>query len=366
MMLSSSYNFSNDFNVESLVRESFERIGLKGEELTPFHYESAQRSANLELSAWQGRVGLDWLRKRFFITLPSGGNFFVNKNILSISTLLLSHLKKVSPVIGTLISGKILSGSLDNCLNGGDGACVFDKSEDVKIAIALPELTLLSWLGIKTTDAFSGQLSLSLTNSALAGTGESQTVSQPDFKTVANQYQWVDLALNAKVLNLELSFMNLTQNLSLSQIFISIADPNQRDISLGQMSYNDWQLYPNKQQFGRPTGYVFYKGMNPQLIIWPLMADYTEPKNSDLEIVGLLGLGQFYANDIGAFFNNFEVPQRYFDALAACLSYRLALKFNPDRLEVCHQEKEIAYDLALHTSENFLPVRIKPDLSRYF
>ena len=66
---SNTYLFGTTSPLDDLLRESYERIGIIGNDQTPLNIQSAIMSANLELSSWPGR-GLNlWLIQRKMISL---------------------------------------------------------------------------------------------------------------------------------------------------------------------------------------------------------------------------------------------------------------------------------------------------------
>jgi hypothetical protein len=72
MATSNSYVFGITTQIDEFIRESFERIGVKGNEISEPMIASAQMSANLALTDWMGKVPLTWMRKRQMITLYQG------------------------------------------------------------------------------------------------------------------------------------------------------------------------------------------------------------------------------------------------------------------------------------------------------
>ena len=124
---------------------------------------------------------------------------------------------------------------------------------------------------------------------------------------------------------------------------------------LSAISRSDYAALPYPTQAGdRPTQYYFQRTTTPQLFLWPVQDNATKT------------LGYYawrFQQDVGAFTNQLDVPNRWYEALTANLAYRLAIKFAPDRVAVLKTESVEMFNAAAAEDVESVPLRIVPNLS---
>src|SRR5277367_2396457 len=118
-ILSNSYLFGTNTQLDDLFRESFERIGLIGNEQTPLYIKSAIMSANLELSSWPGR-GLNlWLvRREMFSIYPNQPIYTLPS--YTVRVLEVSATQPIRLLGGTAFT--TAGGNAENCFNPNETA----------------------------------------------------------------------------------------------------------------------------------------------------------------------------------------------------------------------------------------------------
>lgn len=91
------------------------------------------------------------------------------------------------------------------------------------------------------------------------------------------------------------------------------------DLSLGVMSETEYASIPNKDlQSARPTQYLVNRLINPSVTIWPVL----QPGS----VCSLIIYRMRAIQDVGTFTNTPDFPQRWVEACAAGLAYKLAQK----------------------------------------
>ena len=97
------------------------------------------------------------------------------------------------------------------------------------------------------------------------------------------------------------------------------------DLSINRISRDDYLSIPNKATTGRPSQYFVDRLITPVLKVWPT------PENSTDKIIydRLVRI-----DDADASANTLGIPFRFYPCLAAGLSYYLALKRAPDRIQL--------------------------------
>lgn len=125
------------------------------------------------------------------------------------------------------------------------------------------------------------------------------------------------------------------------------------DTMISPISRAEYSAIPNKQQQSQPTQFYFERTITPSVFLWPtaLNASYTIYMSCML-----------MQNDPGAPTNTLDAPQRYFDAIAAGLAARLAVKWQPDKVALLQGLADRAFDFAAAEDTENVNMRIVPDI----
>ena len=97
------------------------------------------------------------------------------------------------------------------------------------------------------------------------------------------------------------------------------------DISMGQIGRSEYWNLPDKSTQSRPTQWFLDKQITPRLYVWPASENSTD----QLIINRLVRI-----EDADSGVNTVDVPFRFYPCLAAGLSYYIALKKAPDRVQM--------------------------------
>lgn len=126
------------------------------------------------------------------------------------------------------------------------------------------------------------------------------------------------------------------------------------DLMIQGISEAEYLGLPNKAQVGsRPTSYMFSRTETPVLYVWPVLQT-----GSVCTLICRM-IRSFY--DVGDTTNTLDVPNRWMDAMASGLAYRLATKYAPERKDDLQLDYASAYARAKAEDRERVPLRIAPD-----
>jgi len=132
----------------------------------------------------------------------------------------------------------------------------------------------------------------------------------------------------------------------------------QRDQVMSRYSVSQWAQVTNKTMKGTPSQfYINRLQPNPVVYVWPVPAqDGT-----------FGGWGLRIMEDVGAYTNTLDVPNRFLPALVSGLAYHLALKSPAAeaRIPLLQQEYERQFMLAAEEDRDRASFHMVPDLSSY-
>lgn len=359
MVTSNTYEFGTNTQIDDLIRESFERIGIIGNEFTGLQIQSAIMSANLELTAWTGKVPLSWMRKRMMVTIyPNQPIYKLPVNITRVVDVIAAQPGRLNSG-GTAFSSA--GGTAANCFNpssttgctqsSSNGYISYDYGAGINYSIQYVGITPLA-----------GQIDYTLLieysfdNSTWFPAYQSSTQTY-----FANQITWlvIENSLNARAWRISETG---GETLAIQQIYFSRPITfGTGDRTLQSLSYTEWMQITSKINSGYLSSYFFNAQIQPTITIWPV------PSLSDLagQTTTLLFTAYCYAQDVNALFEQFDIPQRFYDALVAGISARLAMKFAPDRFQICKAEAAETFTLATKTDYEDVTLRFQPDFSYY-
>lgn len=354
-LLSNSYLFGSNTQLDDLFREAFERIGIIGNEQTPLNVKSAIMSANLELSSWPGR-GLNlWLVRREMFSL------YPNQPIYTLP----SYTVRVLEVTATQPI-RLNTGGTAFTTAGGNANNCFDPTITAGCIQAAPNGSIGYDYGLGKSNSilYVGVAPLESSTYALQVEYSFDNVSWTPVYTAPSQVYpsqritWfvIENSLNARA-------WRITEKggatLAIQQIYFDQPSTvGTGDRLLSCLSRSEYMAIATKMNTGFPSGYYFDQNIPPTIVLWPVPA--TSPPQTNI-----LYTNYRYAQDVTQMFQNAEVPQRFYDALVAGIAARLALKFAPDRYQLMKAEAMDAYAVAAKTDFENVTIRFEPDFTQY-
>lgn len=352
---SNSYLFGTNTQLDDLFREAYERIGIIGNEQTPLNIQSAIMSGNLELSSWPGR-GLNlWLVQQMMFSIYVGQPTYT----LPINTVRVLEVVATQPVRlnsgGTPASSA--GGNPGNCFDPQQTAGCIQISPNGNISYDYGAGNAYSILYIGVTPLNNSTYTLAIDYS-FDNVNWTNVYLSPQQNYQAFQITWfvIQQSLNARAWRIRETG---GQTLSIQQIYFTQPTTyGTGDRLLNALSRSEYIAIPTKLTQGFPSGYYFNQIIPPTISLWP-----TPPVNNTQ--TNILYTNYSYAQDITQMFQNAQIPQRFYDALVAGLSARLAMKFAPDKLTIMEAKANEAYAIAAKTDFECVTLRFEPDFIPY-
>jgi hypothetical protein len=358
MASSNSYNFGENTEIDDLIKESFERIGIIGNEIEGLKIQSAIMSANLELTSWQGKVPLTWTRKRFMSNLYiNQQNYLLPKTITRLLNVIAIQPQRLNTG-GTAVSsnGGIAANCFDPLITAG---CV-QTAANGSIAYNYPQGVTPSIQYVGITPLIQSNYTLVIEYS-FDNVNWITVYNEPLKTYYPNQIAWfvTEKSVNARYWRIRETG---GATLGMQQIYFSTpTNSGTGDRTLSELSYTEWMQIPTKNNVGFPSSYFFNAQIQPILTLWPILG----PSQETGQFTAFLYDAYQYTQDIVYLFEQFDIPQRFYDALVAGISARLAQKFAPDRYQLCKADSIAAFQLAALTEAQELPLRLQPDFLSY-
>lgn len=150
-------------------------------------------------------------------------------------------------------------------------------------------------------------------------------------------------------------------NLPVNTIYVTDAQTRQtissgvyQDLPIGPISRREYWALPRKDQYSnRPTQFYFQRTITPVIYPWPVLG-------TGYECSLLLNLMRM-SQDVGAFANTLDAPQRAFDAIASGLAVRLATKYAPERKADLTEDYATSYARFIGEDRERVPLRVTID-----
>ncbi len=325
---SGTYNFQS-VEVELLIRDAFEQIGVLPEFITPQKLESARRSINLLLLEWMNKTTNLWTLQSEFLSLNEFQiKYSLEKYVLDITELNLRTSNRE-------LSGSPASSNGGIALNAFNGdnttACTQDAADgNISYDYGVGNTQKITFIGVTSNDdtEYSLAIEYSLDN-----------VNWENLKTIPKQLYkkgklvWFDITapVNAQAYRIQETGR---ATLNIQEIYFN---NNVLDTVMSGVSRDEYLQMPQKNITGRPSIFYFDRTITPSLYIWPAPTQYYNAIDYSYKKA---------MQDVGLYTNTLEIPARFYPALVAGLSFKLALKFNNQIAEMLNQEYQNIFNLA--------------------
>jgi hypothetical protein len=129
---------------------------------------------------------------------------------------------------------------------------------------------------------------------------------------------------------------------------------NNTDYEVQRISRGEYATLPNKTTQGRPSQYWLNRQINPVLNLWSV------PENSTDQII-------YYfvqrIEDADTLVNTTDMPFRFYPCMAAGLSYYIAMKRAPERVQLLKTVYEEEFQRAADEDQGRTPLKLQPSFS---
>lgn len=144
--------------------------------------------------------------------------------------------------------------------------------------------------------------------------------------------------------------------LVIRELFVSA---NSQDITLARINKDDYNVLPNKFSSGTPRQYWLDRLLTQKMLLWPVPSD---------TFTCLYLVVHRQIEDIGAFTNTIDVPQRWLDTIIWNLSWRTALELpevQKDRMALLQQYAVSTLADAEDAERDASPIYLSPNIGVY-
>lgn len=149
--------------------------------------------------------------------------------------------------------------------------------------------------------------------------------------------------------------------ISILSAFISITDSTGtvRDTVISPLSTTEYHALSHKDEEGIPSSYWFDRQITPQITLWPV------PDDEQTYELKLRVLSQ-PEDAVLRSGTTLDMPYRWLDAFVACLAYRLAIIYAPERAVALKAVADQAWATAAKEDQENVPMVVAPLLDGYF
>lgn len=359
MGISNSYVFGTNTQIDDLIKESFERIGIIRNEITPLQLKSAIMSVNLELTEWQGKVPLSWVRKRRMFNLVLGqSQYDLPREITRIVDVCASNPTRLNTG-GTATSSA--GGVAANCFNpqSSVGCTQVSINGSIEYDYGVGNANAIQYIGI-TVLPDQADYTLNLEYS-FDNINWQTALATPLTRYYANNITWfvIESSHAARAWRIK---ETAGQTLSINQIYFdvpSVSGPG--NLYMLGLSYTEYMQIPITNINQTTTSYFFNAQNDPYITFWP--SPGTTPQLTQYSAV--IYTGYFYMADATNLFDSPDMPQRFYEALTSALAARIAQKFAPDKYASLRAQADSSFQIACLTDYENVSLRIQPDFSTW-
>ena len=126
------------------------------------------------------------------------------------------------------------------------------------------------------------------------------------------------------------------------------------DIGISRISRGDYLDTPDKSTQGRPSQFYIDRQITPTITLWP------SPENSTDQLI-YYRVKRLQDADVGV--NTPDIPFRFLPCLTAGLSYYMAIKRSPDRVQFLKALYEEEFQRAASEDSERVGLRLVPSFS---
>lgn len=345
---SGSYNFQV-IEVELIIREAFERIGILGEFVEAQKLNAARNSINFLLLEWMNKSVNLWTLESTFLPLVTNQGQYIFENI--VGDVIQANLRTSTRQLnGTPISS---NGDAANAFDGNPNtSCDAGNNGWIGYDYGAGNTQQINFIGIQsaTTTAYSLAVETSTDSNTWSTLHIISTLAPPQsFSAGFNVWLNIPVPIDARFYRIRETG---NKTLNISELYFN---NNVLDMPLASISRYEYYTYPNKTLQGRPTVYYLDSQINPTFNLWPVPSSlynciqYTYKK---------------MIQDVGLFTNSLQIPQRFYQAMVWGVAYHMSLKYNPSVAPMMQVEYDKSFSLAANEDAEITPIRIYADYDK--
>lgn len=346
---SGTFNFQS-IPIELIIREAFEKIGISGEFVEPVKLESAKRSIDLIFLEWMNKsVNLWTLEKAYLSLVPLQGQYVLD---VSVSNIIQANLRT---------SIRQNTGGTPATSAGGNPADAFDgnpatscaqnaQNGNISYDYGAGVTQQINFIGITSQTSQQYTITVEVSDNMVW----SSLFDIPKQTYAAGVNVWFDVpaSVNARAYRIRETG---GATLNIQELYFN---NNIQDVSISNVSRDDYYSCPNKYEASRPSIFYLDRQILPVLTLWPIpIADFNCLQYSYKKMIQ--DTGQLYVNGV-------QVPSRFYPALIWRLAWELAIKFNPEKAQMLGMQADMSFEVAAKEDSEMTPLNIYTDTSSYY
>lgn len=351
---SGQYTFQS-VEVELLIREAFERIGILGEYVEPQKMESAKRSINILLLDWMTKTTNLWTIKEQYLGLIAGQRQYpldptVN-DILQVNIRTSNRQLAGTPQTNTADTYDNAGGGVvANAFDGDYSTSCLQTVDDGNISYdyGLNKTSYVTFVGFVCAEESTYEFlieSCPVDPTVLNSWKELLHISSTTYEAGIPYFFDIPTPVNSRTYRIR--GINNNAPLNLSEIYFN---NNTVDLNLSEVSRFEYNTYPNKYSIGRPSLYYLNRQQSPILNIYPTASTYYNCLYISYKKM---------MQDVGLYFDTVDIPAKLYPALVWGLSWQLALKFKPDMAQMLEAKYEQSFSIAAQEDSESVTVSIE-------
>lgn len=346
---SGTFNFQS-IQIELIIREAFEKVGIPGEFIEPVKLDSAKRSVDLIFLEWMNKSVNLWTIENAYLTLlPLTKQYVLDSSVSNIIQALLRTYTRQN------MGGTAASSSGGNPANAFDGnpatACTQTAANgDISYDYGVNQTQQINFIGITSQTNQQYTITIDIADNNL---GWTPLFNIPKQTYTAGIAVWFDVPtlISARAYRIRETG---GATLNIQEIYFN---NNIQDVQLGNVSRDEYESYPNKYEAGRPTVYYLDRQILPVLNLWQVPTpEYNCIRYSYKKMIQ--DTGTLYTNTV-------QIPARFYPALIWRLAWELAIKFSPEKAQLLKMESDMSFDIAAREDSENTPLSIRGDNNYY-
>lgn len=326
MGTSLTYDFQN-INVDTIVKEAFERCGIINALENGLFYESANRSGNFLFSSWINEgLNLFTVEQGIVEIVPGQSQYVLPSNT---SKLLECKLSNSNRILGGVPSSS--SGVAANAFDGNVTSSCAQTAPNGNISYLYPVGKPINYVGILSANTNSYTISIQC--SYLANPSEDDWITilrTPKVKYYFGETLWFSLPYTKSAISWRIVETG-GATLNIAELYFEIPYIS---IPMKAVGRDQYMGFPTNSQNGASTTFWLNRIQTPTINLWPV---------PDATYSFIVYNRVRYIQDLGDFIDSFDTITAFLEPLAAGLACKLAEKFKPERVEQLSQFAERAY-----------------------
>lgn len=346
-MSSTTYNFQN-MQIQELITEAYERAGGLASDMSANEKDSAKRSINFMNVEWLNKgVNLYTIEKWIIEAANGQPSYFMPPGFIDIDYLMLYNAERKLNGIAYSSAGGDANNAFDNnpataCTQTAPNGYISYNYNTVKWPI--------NFVGIKSNATLDYTLNFEYSNGNDIWFPVMENSTETYYQGITKwfvlpasplAYYWRIRETGGATLNIQEIYFDVMQN----------------SIRTNRISRGVYESVADKTSLGSIPSFWLERVNEPVLNLYPV-------PNGQYQF--LVFTFQRQAPDITNYTQSLRMPQRFLDACASNVAYRIAEKFFKDKYADLKMASDVAYETASKSDAEKVNITIMPSYRRYF